>query len=451
MHGYGTFINLLNYIVMNKIFTKKLLMAMMLLMVSMTINAQTKKEVFEDMYNSFKMTPADYSVDNKSSLYFYNSDVNGTPTFYIFDNDFNKQKTIEVPVTPVSYYTITQEREQEQVAVKYYSNEDKVSTWDNGNEVFIFTAESAENYAKERYGEIRTKNETSEAIIFYFNAEYTYYQYENYGYKYPTSYFKYEKSTSFLYECRDDYTMVSTYIDSWKEPVREDYQATPYPESIGRVSDEDKKSFYLSQTLFNTDNAYEYVMPIITTETQEVQQMGWDEATQQEVVVSKITGTTTRTSGLKIVNENGATVNTITFDSNFDSNFYDVSIIDLNGNIYLAVKGTLKKSATESVSATIIYSIDSQTNSVRQLSMEEGMKVSPTMPRRSEMITITLEGNSDQSRQVNIVNATGKTVKRIVVPAGQRSIQVNANELSTGLNIVNVSGQKTQACKIIVR
>jgi hypothetical protein len=62
-----------------------------------------------------------------------------------------------------------------------------------------------------------------------------------------------------------------------------------------------------------------------------------------------------------------------------------------------------------------------------------------------------LEGNSDQPRQVNIVNATGKTVKRIVVPAGQRRIQVNAGELSPGLNIVNVNGQKTQACKIIVR
>ncbi len=446
---------------MNKIFTEKLLVAMMLLTASITISAQTKKEVFE--YTSFRITPADYSVGNKSSLYFYNffsydynSDADApTPTFYVYDNNFNKQKTIEVPVTPVSYYTITQEREQGQVVVKHNADEYKVSTLDfnTGNEVFEFTAESAENYAKERYGDIRTKEETSEAIIFYYTDEGAYYQYENYGYKYPDFYFKYEKSTSFLYECRDYYSEARTYTDTWKEPVREDYQIYTSPMSIGRVSDVDKKSFYLSQTLFNTDNAYEYVMPIITTKTLEEQHvMGWDEAKQQEVVVKKITGTTTRVSGVKIVNENGAAVNTITFDSNFGNSYDpDIDIIDLDGKIYLAVEGYLEKSATESVYATVIYSIDAQTNSVRQLSMEEGMRISPTMPRRSEMITITLEGNSDQSRQVNIVNATGKTVKRIVVPAGQRSIQVNANELSTGLNIVNVSGQKTQACKIFVR
>ena len=448
---------------MNKIFTKKLLMAMMLLTVSITINAQTKKEVFEETFKSIRMrmTPADYSVGNKSSLYFYNFDgydIYGSeaPTFYIYDSNFTKQKTIEVPMTPVSYYTITQEREKGQVLGLLVSDEMKVSTWDpnTGDEVFEFTTESAENYAKERYGEIRTKDETSEAIIFYFTAEYTYYRYESYGYQYPERYFKYEKSTSILYECSDSYSETSTYTNTWKEPVREDYQIYTSPLSISRVSDVDTNSFRLSQTLFNTDNAYEYILPIITTETEEGQEiMGWDDAKQQEVVVRKITGTTIRVSGLKIVNENGATVNTITFDSNFNLGYYDqsVDIIDLDGNIYLAVEGNLKKSATESVRATIIYSIDAQTNSVRQLSMEEGMRVSPTMPRRSEMITITLEGNSDQSRQVNIVNATGRTVKRINVPAGQRSVQVNASELSTGLNIVNVSGQKTQACKIIVR
>ncbi len=437
---------------MNKIFTKKLLMAMMLLTVSMTISAQTKKEVFEKTYFSFKMTPADYSVGNKSSLYFYN--ISDAPAFFVYDNNFTKQKTIEVPVTPVSYYTITQEREKEQVVKKYEDNsrEEKVSTWnpDTGDEVFEFTAKSAENYAKERYGEIRTKDETSEAIIFYFTAEYTYYRYEDYGYQYPTRYYKYEKSTAFLYECDDYYSEVWTYTDTWQEPVREDYQTYALPMSISRVSDVDTRSFYLSQTLFNTDNVYEYVMPIITTETFEEQEMGWDDAKQQDVVIRKESGTTTRVSGLNIVNESGATVNTITFDSNFEV-YSGIDMIDLDGNIYLAVDGILNKSATESVSATIIYSIDDQTNSVRQLSMEEGMRINPTMPRRSEMITITLDGNSDQSRQVNIVNATGRTVKRINVPAGQRSVQVNASELSTGLNIVNVSGQKTQACKIIVR
>ena len=433
---------------MNKIFTKKQLMVMMLLMVSMTISAQTKKEVFENS-PSFRMTPSDYSTDKKSSLY-----LGGGSVFYLYDSNFNKQKTINVTVTPVSYYTIYQEREQVQVVKKEdeYCQEIQQSIWDpvTSQDVYVFTAESAEDFVKGRWGEYRTKNETSTAIFFYPNGDYNYYRYENYGYQYPQTYFRYDKSTSYLYECYDAYSEVSTYTDTWKEPTREDYSATPEPLSTRKLSDVDTKTFYLSQTLFNEDNAYEYVLPIYTAVDFEEESMGWDEAKQQEVVAYKRSGTYLRTTGFRIVNESGATVNTIGFDSNFYS-YGDFDIIDLDGNIYLAAKGYLTKSTTEEVSAIIIYSIDSQTSSVRQISMEEGMHISPTMPRRSEMITITLEGNSDQPRQVNIVNATGKTVKRIVVPAGQRRIQVNASELSPGLNIVNVNGQKTQACKIIVR
>ena len=438
------FINLLNDIIMNKIFTKKQLVVMMLLMVSMTINAQTKKEVFENSA-SFRMTPSDYSTDKKSSLY-----LGGGSVFYLYDSNFIKQKTINVTVTPVSYYTIYQEREHAPVVNTEYSQEYKQSTWDPGTsqEVDVFTPESAENYVKGQWGEYRDKNETSAAIFFYPNGEYNYYSYYEYGYQYPRNFYKYDKSTSFLYSCNYDYVM--SYTDKWKEPTREDYSATPEPLSTRKLSDVDTKTFYLSQTLFNEDNAYEYVLPILTPVDFENETMDWDEAKQQEVVANKTSGTYLRTTGFRIVNESGAIVNTISFDSNFYS-YGDFDIIDLDGNIYLAAKGNLTKSTTEEVSAIIIYSIDPQTSSVRQISMEEGMHISPTMPRRSEMITITLEGNSKQPRQVNIVNATGKTVKRIVVPAGQRRIQVNAGELSTGLNIVNVSGQKTQACKIIVR
>lgn len=441
------FINLLNDIIMNKIFTKKQLVVMMLLMVSMTINAQTKKEVFEG-YASFRMTPSDYSTDKKSSLYLYNN--GDEPSFQLYDGNFNKGKTINVTATPVSSYTIFQYREQAPVVNTEYSQEYKQSTWDPGTsqDVDVFTAESAENYVKGQWGEYRDKNETSTAIFFYPNGDYNYYRYEDYGYQYPRNFYKYDKSTSFLYSCNYDYVM--SYTDKWEEPVREDYSTTPKPLSTRKLSDVDTKTFYLSQTLFNEDNSYEYVLPIYTAFDFEEESTGWDDAKQQEVVAIKRSGKVIRITGFRIVNESGATVNTISFDNNFES-YGDFNIMDLDGNIFLAVDGYIVKSATEFVNAVIVYSIDSQTSSVRQISMEEGMHISPTMPRRSEMITITLEGNSKQPRQVNIVNATGKTVKRIVVPAGQRRIQVNAGELSTGLNIVNVSGQKTQACKIIVR
>ena len=53
--------------------------------------------------------------------------------------------------------------------------------------------------------------------------------------------------------------------------------------------------------------------------------------------------------------------------------------------------------------------------------------------------------------KVRVVNAAGKTVKVVNVPAGQRSIRLNANELSSGLNVVNVEGESANTCKVIVR
>lgn len=67
------------------------------------------------------------------------------------------------------------------------------------------------------------------------------------------------------------------------------------------------------------------------------------------------------------------------------------------------------------------------------------------------MITVSLEGDSNKVRKVRVVNAAGKTVKVVNVPAGQRSIQLHANELSNGLNIVNVEGEAANTCKVIVR
>ena len=79
------------------------------------------------------------------------------------------------------------------------------------------------------------------------------------------------------------------------------------------------------------------------------------------------------------------------------------------------------------------------------------MRVSPTMAHRSDMITVELEGDSNKARQIRVVNAAGQTVKRVTVPAGQRSIQINAADLSQGLNVINVEGEKMNTCKILVR
>jgi hypothetical protein len=73
----------------------------------------------------------------------------------------------------------------------------------------------------------------------------------------------------------------------------------------------------------------------------------------------------------------------------------------------------------------------------------------PAMAKRHESITIETT-DEEKNREVNIVDASGKSVWKQTIPAGQKSIRVNAAKLSKGLNVVNVDGKKDQSVKVIV-
>lgn len=445
---------------MEKQLTQKLMAIVVLLVLCVSGHAQTKKITIEDkMYSGIRMTPKEFSVDNVPSLHVFSYGADEVK-INIYDDNLGVKKSITPQIPGVNYYTIRKYLEPVQVVSKEteYCHENQETTWnpETGSEVKEFTAESAEKYITEQRGyTVREKKETSEAVFFYLSEEHNYYRYEEFAYQYPQYYYRLDKSTSYLYQCDDFYNVKNTYSTTWKEE-REDQVL--YPSLINLDLDllHQEGSSYLTQTLFNTDAAYEYLFPIYTVETVEEHDgaTGYDEVKGKEMVIEKISGTQPRLTGVKVVNDAGATVTTISFDSNF-SIYYGSSIspdvFDLGGKKYLAFNGYIQKSADESVSAIVIYSIDSETSAVRQVAMETGMRVNPTIAHRSDMITVSLEGDSNKVRKVRVVNAAGKTVKVVNVPAGQRSIQLHANELSNGLNIVNVEGEAANTCKVIVR
>lgn len=441
---------------MEKQLTQKLMAIVVLLVLCVSGHAQTKKVIIEDdkMYSNINMTPKEFSVDNVSSPYVYFNGDDGFK-FTIYNDNFVVKKTIAPANSTASYYTIRKYLEPVHVVSKEteYCHENQETTWnpETGSEVMEFTAESAEKYITEQRGyTVREKKETSEAVFFYLSEEHNYYRYEEFAYQYPQYYYRLDKSTSYLYQCDDFYNVKNTYSTTWKEK-RDDYTQNITPLKID-IMQQDNKA-HLTQTLFDTDAAYEYLLPVYSVETVAEYDgpTGYDEVKGEEVVVEKYSGTVLRMSGVKVVDESGATVATFTFDSNFFSSTGSPDVFDLGGKRYIAFNGYIQKSADESVSAMVIYSIDSETSAVRQVAMETGMRVNPTIAHRSDMITVSLEGDSNKVRKVRVVNAAGKTVKVVNVPAGQRSIQLHANELSNGLNIVNVEGEAANTCKVIVR
>ncbi len=440
---------------MKQIYLKKMLSAGIMLALSVSASAQTKMQtIVSDTYSSpnIDLTPDEFSMDNIASPYISSKGDESTK-FSIYGNDFTVKKSFEVPNVKTDYSSSYQNRKQGYAVTKGDVNEHQESTYDDlGNEVKTFTATAAETYINGRGFTIGNKQETSDAVFYYSNEEWYYFQYSDYGNKYPDQYYKLDKTTNYLYFCNQQYNQIPTYLDEWEDPVQNNntMSLSPVKFKIANGSDDSK---YLSQTLFNNDAAYEYIMPIVTTvDMGEISYKNWDEYRQEEVVAGKETGTTARITGYNVVSDAGATVATFTFDGGFYRDHYNnaVDIIIMGDTKYVAFSGYVKVGDVTK-SALAVYSIDSKTSAVRRVAMEVGMHVNPTIANSSDMITVTLEGNSNEVRKVRVIDTAGRTVKAVTVPAGQRSIQLNANELSKGLNIVNVDGKASNNCKVIVR
>ncbi|MBR0038195.1 MAG: hypothetical protein IJP70_11240 [Bacteroidales bacterium] len=175
---------------------------------------------------------------------------------------------------------------------------------------------------------------------------------------------------------------------------------------------------FLTQTLFNDDDKFEYIVPILIEDRQ---------------------------CGFYVKTEGDAILQTVKFEEDL-TGFID-RMIKINGKVFLfaAVHDSNDKGKT------IIYEIDKQSNAIKKVATHTGMKVHPTVANPSEPITIEL-GEDTDIHEIHVVNAAGQTVKRIPVNEGQRQVVIKSQGLSQGMNIINATGpQQKYNSKIFVK
>ena len=116
--------------------------------------------------------------------------------------------------------------------------------------------------------------------------------------------------------------------------------------------------------------------------------------------------------------------------------------------IYLFARETI--SGPQLVNKMLIYRID-QTTGITKIETPLPISVFPTMPTREQQITVEL-GEDTNVNEITVVNSLGQVVKHLPLEEGQRTVTIPANELGSGLNVVNArNGQGQGSCKIIVR
>lgn len=460
-------------------------------------NLPTVLQVNDEGENAFNVVPKQLSYDGSNRVYIRTADdqvaiygndftpvksFNITPT-YNEDIYINKERTVTVTVTPGELISSN-------VVVEY--------TYTYLTQIYLFNEETQEGYytydvpASWTENDMKTylENQYEKTIVsvtphpeggwvFVYDMEmyqpdgsdaYNYFMVDTYGKQYPQQAYLWQNG--FLYDYRINYREENIYAEDevtfeygeWSETGTEKYGSAQDggigfldydSQSIGD-SDEYGDGLCLSQTLFNTDDKYEYLS--FPHELSEEYGYGYNEPTPDHYESCTYTEPTTfyqysLYKSFNIMSEDGTILQTVTFPNGFEMMKYvTAQIIQLAGEFYILCQGEMNESET-----LLIYKINRSSvgASVEQVCAPIKVGAFPSIANRNQMITIQLSGDNAGSRQTNlqVVDMQGKVLNQQTIPAGQTSTTIPAHRLSNGMNLIKITqGSKTIGTeKVIIK
>lgn len=239
-----------------------------------------------------------------------------------------------------------------------------------------------------------------------------------------------QPETDYVIERYDDnldlVTSVTIKLDKFINPEYPDEPVYVRPEEI-YLEPYDDMSCRLTQYLFNSDDNYEYVLPVFEMRTDE--ENGWQ--------VQALTG-------FKIMSEDGTVIQTVNFEGNDYFGYYYFRIYNMNGKQYLCIDNSEGKA--------YFYSIEQLPSGVSELKKTMTLNITPRMAGKGETFTVEFDTRDNVEREVVVSNAAGQTMFKQKVPAGQTQVRISAARLSKGVNVVSVKGgSNKESCKVIVK
>ncbi|MCD8303772.1 MAG: T9SS type A sorting domain-containing protein [Prevotellaceae bacterium] len=177
---------------------------------------------------------------------------------------------------------------------------------------------------------------------------------------------------------------------------------------------------YLSQTLFNQDDKWEWV-----------------------ALVENEDG---KYAGLKVMQEGDVELCSLDFDTEYSRLYLQIWLLD--DKVYLVVE------LEYPYDGLIFYQINSgEEASIKYVGKVKGLSISPTILERSTPVTIEFVDDTEATHKVTVTSASGQVVQRLTVAAGQTSVSLNTSSWGKGMNIVTTknSNNETESCKLIVK
>lgn len=190
----------------------------------------------------------------------------------------------------------------------------------------------------------------------------------------------------------------------------------------------------VTQTLFNRDEDYEYIMPGSIVGVFDT----------NEFVYSREINFYVHITSYEVRNSQGEVLYTLACDEGWYNESRGVDLIKIGGNFYLSFEETDGENYQ-----TVFFRLDREQASITRVEEALPMLVRPTMTMRGEQITVEL-GENASATEIEVLNAMGQSVKRMPVQAGQREVKFSVD--NSGLHLINARrGNRQGTAKIIVR
>lgn len=197
---------------------------------------------------------------------------------------------------------------------------------------------------------------------------------------------------------------------------------------------------HFTQTLFNSDKDYEFLVPIYGSET-------------IEFMMTSIY----KTIGYKIVNTKGVELYTFLFPEKQYTGITGGDHVYVFSDKIVFVFNTKEDNSTQAYDYTyhtLAYAIDRNgTGANKNVKLaSDRIVVAPTLLTNREPVNVEL-GHQEHPCSITVFSATGAMVYNTMAPAGTDLITIPANTLPHGMNIVHITDGKSinQSSKLIIR
>ncbi len=410
-------------------------------------------------YNSM-VIPKEYAYNNKPLLTF--TDKKNSNHIMVYDENIELIKSFDIDNDKEFNYTLTYQKESRDVKVaeadRSTSDVHKsFSEWLEQEKYKDVLLEQALIIKKQENGDSIICFDYSKSSYSYTSNSEMYFGYNYFGMKYPKFY--YLASNGLMYQCRVSYT--ATYSE-WKptgETEEVSYSKKQPHISLynlnldngGGTNGTNGTYFEISQTLFNQDEDYEYLIPkyaLVNSDGSSSDITADYSTTYEDIVITRSTITSDKSLlamvGFQVVSSSGNIVKEI----NFDDGFYIVNtnrgfaLLTIGGNRYITVSNGEE---------TLFYKVDNQSTDIMKVKSTQGsMFLETTVTGQNSTINVTLGDANEKGSDIMVTSASGMKINSVNVPAGQTDTQMSINAPSGMYCVSRIQNGKVKDSKKVM-